>query len=413
MFIPSEKLIEIHTKLQEELEVVVFDYKQVFNFFQNHEDEFLIYCELIPKTRQLMEFIKTKMASNKEIREEVDKLTEESFNSKWNKDAQDLIGELLYRIPEAMMRYPFILGEIAKEARKEDYITIEKEAQKAHEMMRKIMLHVDKCSEDNKNIDTVRKLENSWNCVGELRNKGLLLMEVRDVEIRMKNNLKRKFQCWVLVFEEILVVFEAKEKINYQYKKNGKEIELGFFTGEPIIENTSMEYHLFRKFKIATFSEINPIEGGNNLELITYEKGILEDPSRSFEISFSSKEVQQEFTKFIEVQKSKLDKFFNINSGSKHKNHEFEIYQNNYLEAPKTYQKCFECRDFLGGIVITAIKCNTCEEYFHLPCFELNTSDEIGEEEEDTSMHGESGTISVCSVSNVTYLLHDVTLRVV
>ena len=399
-----EKLIEIHTKLQEELKVVLYDYKQVFKFFQNHEEEFLTYCDVIPKTRQLMEFIKTKIESNKEIREEVDKLTEESFHSKWNKDAQDLIGELLYRIPEAMMRYPFVLGEIAKEARKEDFITIEKEAQKAHEMMLKIMKHVDKCSKDNTNIETVRKFEISWNCVGKLKNKGLLLREVSDVGIRMKNNSKRKFQCWILVFEEILVVFEVKEKINYQYKKDGKEIELGFFSGEPIIENISMEYHFFQKFKIANFSEINPIENGNNLEMITYEKGILEDPSRSFEILFSSKEGRQEFTVFLEEQKSKLEKFVNVNSGSKHVNHDFEIYQNDYLEAPKMYQKCFECRDFLGGIVITAIYCNTCEQYFHLPCFELNTNDDTDEEEEDASIH-ESGTNTVCPVSNVKYFM--------
>ena len=196
--------------------------------------------------------------------------TKKSFLSNRNKDAQDTIVDSLYRISEAMMRFPMVLGVIAKEARKSNLITIEKEAQKAHEMMHKIMFHVDKCSEDNKNIETVRKLESSMNCVGELREQGLLLSEVRDVSIRMKNS-EKTFQCWILVFEELLVVFKVTERINYQYKNGGKDIVVDFL-GDPKIRSRTMEYQLYSKFKIAKFGEINPIENETKLELITFEK---------------------------------------------------------------------------------------------------------------------------------------------
>ena len=38
---------------------------------------------------------------------------------------------------------------------------------------------------------------------------------------------------------------------------------------------------------------------------------------------------------------------------------------------------------------MTAIYCETCDQYFHLPCFELNTSEEI--EEDDACIYIESG----------------------
>ena len=381
------KLIQIHRKLQEELKVVEYDYKQVFKCFKKHEDELLIYCDVIPKTRHLMEFIKTKVESNRKIREEVDRLTKESFLSSRNKDAQDLLGELLYRIPEAMMRFPMVLGAIAKEARKEDRIKIEKEAQKAHEMMHKIMLHVDKCSEDNKNIDTVRNFENSMNCIGELRSNGILLGEVRDIVICLKINPEKKLQCWILVFEELLAVVEVKEKKHYQYKKDGNEIELNFF-GDPIIRNISETYHLLQKFKIAKFGEINPVENENKLELITYETGTVEDLSRSFDILFSTKDARQEFERILKTRREEIKKFENVTPGSEHINHDFQTFQNDYLESPKMHQKCYQCNDFLGGIILNAIYCYTCDQYFHLPCFETS---EDPEEEEEASSHAESG----------------------
>lgn len=381
------KLIQIHKKLQEEIKVVEYDYKQVFKRFKKHEDEFLIYCDVIPKTRHLMEFIKTKVESNREIREEVDKLTEESFLSNRNKDAQDSIQDLLYRIPEAMMRFPLVLGTIAKEARKEELITIEKEAQNAHEMMHKIMLHVDKCSEDNRNIETVRNLENSIKCIaGELRNNGILLGEVRDIVICMRNNPERRLQCWILVFEELLAVIEVKEKKHYQYTKDGKEIELNFF-GDPIIRNISEDYYLLQKFKIVKFGEINPIENENKLELITFETGIVEDPNRSFDILFSTKDAREEFERILKNRRAEIKKFENVTPGCEHTNHDFQTFQNDYLESPKIHRKCHQCNDFLGGIVLNAIYCYTCDQYFHLPCFETNEDTE----EEEASSHAESG----------------------
>ena len=384
-----EKLIEIHTKLQEELKVVEYDYKQIFYIFQKLEEEFLTYCDVIPKTRQLMDFIKTKMISNKEIKEEVERLTKKSFLSNRNKDAQDKIVDLLYRISEAMMRFPMVLGVIAKEARKLDLITIEKEAQKAHEMMHKIMFHVDKCSEDNKNIETVRKYEVSMNCVGELREQGLLLSEVHDVSIRMKNSDKT-LQCSILVFEELLVVFKVTERTNYQYKNGGKDIVVDFL-GDPKIRSITMEYQLHSKFKIAKFGEINPIVNETKLELITFERGILEDPSRSFEVIFSTADARQEFAETLKERKSIIEKFVHVNPGSKHRNHDFHTFQNDYLNSPKMHLKCFQCNNFLGGIVLTAIYCKTCDQYFHLPCLELDTSDDT--DNEDSSIPGKSGTL--------------------
>ena len=55
----------------------------------------------------------------------------------------------------------------------------------------------------------------------------------------------------------------------------------------------------------------------------------------------------------------------------------------------RLHLKCSQCNNFLGGKVVTAIYCETCDQYFHLPCFELNTSEEI--EEDDACIYIESG----------------------
>ena len=47
------------------------------------------------------------------------------------------------------------------------------------------------------------------------------------------------------------------------------------------------------------------------------------------------------------------------------------------------HQKCFQCNKFLGGIVLTTIYCETCQQHFHLPCFELDTSEDTEGEKED------------------------------
>ena len=62
------------------------------------------------------------------------------------------------------------------------------------------------------------------------------------------------------------------------------------------------------------------------------------------------------------------------------------------------HQKCFQCNKFLGGIVLTTIYCETCQQYFHLHCYELDTSKDTteGEEEEDGEeiVNVESGNFS-------------------
>ena len=134
------KLIMLHSQMQEKFELMENDFEQILDIFQNHEEDFLIYCDIIPWLIRLQEFIKEKVSSNEEIREEIDKLTKESFRSSRNKDAQNSVEELLSRIPQTLMIFPMTLGSIAQEARKADKKIVEAKTKKAHKLMHKIML---------------------------------------------------------------------------------------------------------------------------------------------------------------------------------------------------------------------------------------------------------------------------------
>ena len=281
-----------------------------------------------------MDFIKDKMISNRQIREEIEHVTEKSFFSSRNRHTQDTIGDLLYRMAEAMMRYPMILGEIVKEARKLDYTRIEKEAQKAQDMMKNMMYHVDRCTNDHRNIEIVRKLYemNEMKC-GEcaLREQGLLLFELNDIDLHMKHREETFRQFKLFVFEELLVAFELKERPILLKNKDGS-YQFDWYSNKPITKGIAREYHFSRSYKISNFGEINPIENKNILELNTYKKGTTnEDRKRSLEIKFSSIETRNDFEYKIKERQFEIEKFFHANPGSKHSNHKFKTFQNNYL----------------------------------------------------------------------------------
>ena len=334
-----DKLIGLHAKLQEDLELVKYDYKQIFNIFQKHEEEFLTYCDVIPNISQLTDFIITKKITNKEIKEKVEKAEEESCLTNQNQDAQDSLDQSIYRISEAATRYPLILGAIVKEARKLELTTIEKEAQKAQAMLDEIMHHVDKCTADKNNIDTLTNYQTSMNlCEDDFKNLGLLLFEVNEIEIRMKHS-KVWQKCCVLVCEELLVVIEVKE--SEVYEKDIKGEIIFDWIGNPKIKHMTRSYHFPSKpkFKIANFLEINLNEKSKILEMNSFENGVREDPSRSFELKFRSTEAIQEFTKIVKDRQEEIHKFDQAEKGSMHTNHTFFKFQNEYHEQVFFYLK--------------------------------------------------------------------------
>ena len=53
--------------------------------------------------------------------------------------------------------------------------------------------------------------------------------------------------------------------------------------------------------------------------------------------------------------------------------------------------KCSECDKYLGGKILTAIYCETCDQYYHLNCFELDDGGYTDGEEDDSQGATESG----------------------
>ena len=213
------------------------------------------------------------------------------------------------------MSFPTVLESISREAGKAEMPTVQEKTQKAHELMNKICLHVDKCSQDEWNIDTVRNFEDSLFCYNcPLRSFGLLLLEVHDVEVRLKKGTNQFFRFMLLCFEEYLVAF--------------KELELRKKGG-----STDIQYHFIQTFKIEKFNEINPLINERILELNTFEEGTTYvDKRNSLEIRFTTTDSRVEFQDRISKSMLQIQIFKKLKPGNMHEGHKFQKIINQYQD---------------------------------------------------------------------------------
>ena len=77
------------------------------------EPKFLIYCHLIAKQQDALDFLKEKKKTNPDVKEEVDRLIMESFSSEKNKNKEGL-QDIILQISQHIMRYPLLLKTVTK-----------------------------------------------------------------------------------------------------------------------------------------------------------------------------------------------------------------------------------------------------------------------------------------------------------
>lgn len=394
-----QELTDLHMNLREDLKFVEVDFKKIGEVFNKYEADFLKYCPVVAKMKTLTEFFKDKMSHNEDVINEVNSLKEESMKSGVNKRLKEDLLDLIQRIPQAIMRFPMALEDVAKQAIKSEQPLVEREAKKAHETMKRVMKHIDAYSRDYKNIELVENMQREMDC-RRLKECGLLFYEVDDVGIWFKCHDQKKFpKHKLLVFEEVIAIFERRE-IKKVAKRADGSVKMSTW-GEPVM-NVHVKYFFLRTFNISKFSEISKVlNHTNNLALNNYLEGARLDKDYSFEIEFSTEEGRQTFENNLHERQRITSNLNNAKSGSNHHGHIFRKFQNsityrNQVDIEVFHQihgqqnnfqdddhlKCSQCEQYLGGKILTAIFCETCNKYYHLNCFELDDDDAEEEEEE-------------------------------
>ena len=338
-----QKLTDLHRNLRDDLKFVEADFKKIGEVFQKYEEDFLQYCPVVAKMKTLSEFFKDKMSSNEEVINAVNSMKTESMKSGVNKELKEDLYDLIQRIPQAIMRYPMTLEDVAKQAMRSKQPLVEREAKKAHEIMKRVMKHIDAYSRDYKNIELVESMQDEMDC-RELKGYGLLLHEVEDVGILYRRHDERPQilpKHKLLVFEEAFAAFERKEIQKVQKYKDGT-IKMSAW-GEPVMK-TSTKYYLSRTFGIARFSEINPIRGNNKvLQLNTYLDGAKLDKERSLEIEFNTEEGRKTFIEMLKERQTAISNFENPNPGSYHQGHVFSKFQNAIVYTNQVHHVLLPC----------------------------------------------------------------------
>ena len=108
-----ENLLQLHRSLGSELESLQKNPSQISNVFRKMEPKFLIYCHLIAKQQDALDFLKEKKKTNPDVKEEVDRLIMESFSSEKNKNKEGL-QDIILQISQHIMRYPLLLKTVTK-----------------------------------------------------------------------------------------------------------------------------------------------------------------------------------------------------------------------------------------------------------------------------------------------------------
>ena len=104
-----------------------YNFNLIGDIFERYEEKFLIYCPIVAKNKELLDFLSDKISFNPEIKEESDNLVAVSRKTPLNKSGYYL-EELLQMIPQHIMRYATVmLAEVKKQAMKKGSKKVEKE----------------------------------------------------------------------------------------------------------------------------------------------------------------------------------------------------------------------------------------------------------------------------------------------
>ena len=243
--------------------------------------------------------------------------------------------------------------------------------------MKNLVDHLNNYQKDYDNILSMKELGKRYNV--ELQTYGIIFLDIKNVKVYLKTNEKRIFKNFHLyIFEEVIIAFELVKATEFVRDDKGELVRDMFGAAK---KRTVKKHETRGTFKFKDGYEIKSKEGDLSIELNTYDDALKLRKEKSLELMFTSKEdFLRTLGKIKELHK-RAKKLGEVEPGSDHIDHKFEIFRNEITEKSTDEDsfKCSECQNYLGGKIWTAVHCFDCDQYFHINCFEL----EKDEEEED------------------------------
>ena len=222
-----DKLLDLHESLSKEFEVLEHNFILIGDIFERYENKFLIYCQILAKNKELLDFLCDKISFNPDIKEETDNLVAISRKTPLNKSGYYL-EELLQMIPQHIMRYATVmLAEVKKQAQKEGSKKVEKESEKAFHIMDKLLKHMDAYAKDYENILTMEQLKDILRV--DMRDKGRLLFEVKDIDLWIKSDEQTYQKYHLYIFEEVIVAYQIEIREEAVKDEKGDVMTSGLF----------------------------------------------------------------------------------------------------------------------------------------------------------------------------------------
>jgi hypothetical protein len=128
-----------------------YSYIEIGDTFEELKNDFIIYCDVVAKIQVAIEFLADQMTDNEETRTVINTLEQEV-----GPDCS--LMTLIQMIPQHIMRYHMIIETIQNFAAKAKKTDVEREARRAHKIMKNFTTHVNNVSRDFKYIQTMDDL---------------------------------------------------------------------------------------------------------------------------------------------------------------------------------------------------------------------------------------------------------------
>ena len=361
-----DRLIQLHLKLQYKFEKIQYSYIEIGSTFDELKDEFLVYCEILPKIGLALEFLADQMTENEEVLESVHRLQREAAKCQMVKDDPKLvccIKQLVMMIPQHFMRYHMLIDEVARKAQNAAKPEIETEARKAHRIMLNLTQHIDRVSKDFNYIEAMSQLKQEIRNVPHenLHKFGLLQRELVDVKMSVSNEDARSFQpFYLLIFSEHIVALEVRTRLDCTGKVD--------FFGVAIREKSEEKVYS-RSFRMKDIDNIMVKEASSktfHLWAKSYTQ-LNVDMQKSFILRFDSQgkanEIAATLKQHVGECKTKLE------ISKEHEGHTCsKIRGRGDLTGCKQRCSSPECNQLLLGILYSGVECRTCRKVFHTNC---------------------------------------------
>ena len=147
-----EVLIDLHMKLQKRFQRVKYSYVDIGDTFEEVKDNFLIYCDIATRSALAMNFLADQISKNEDIGEILEEIERSARARSTDTKSFKSTIDLVQMIQTCMMKWPFLLEEIAKQADAE----IKEKAKQAKDITEDIVKGMEQVAKDVQYITAMK-----------------------------------------------------------------------------------------------------------------------------------------------------------------------------------------------------------------------------------------------------------------